>query len=129
MEIAVINALNWFEIPVADLDRAMAFYAALTGAGLRRESYGGPGEEMAVFATDMQEGVSGALVKSAGCEPASTGTMVYLNAEPSIDAWLERAAKAGAQIAVPKTALPPGMGYFAHIVDSEGNRVGLHALA
>ena len=28
----------------------------------------------------------------------------------------------------PKTALPPGMGFFAHFVDSEGNRVGLHSL-
>jgi len=25
--------------------------------------------------------------------------------------------------------LPEGMGCFAHIIDSEGNRVGLHALA
>jgi predicted enzyme related to lactoylglutathione lyase len=35
---------------------------------------------------------------------------------------------AGGEIALPKTALPPGLGFFAHIIDSEGNRVGLHAL-
>lgn len=34
---------------------------------------------------------------------------------------------AGGKVVTPKTALPEGMGYFAHFVDSEGNRVGLHS--
>ena len=33
------------------------------------------------------------------------------------------------QIARPRQAMPPGIGFFAHIVDPDGNRVGLHALA
>jgi predicted enzyme related to lactoylglutathione lyase len=53
--------------------------------------------------------------------------MVYLNAEPSIDAALERVRKAGGEIVLPKTALPPGLGFFAHVLDSEGNRIGFHA--
>ena len=36
--------------------------------------------------------------------------------------------RAGGKIAVPRTDLPGDMGSFAHIIDSEGNRVGLHAL-
>ena len=36
--------------------------------------------------------------------------------------------RAGGKVALPKTALPEGLGFFAHIIDSEGNRVGLHAL-
>lgn len=35
---------------------------------------------------------------------------------------------AGGKVATPKTALPPGMGYIAHFVDSEGNRVGRHSI-
>lgn len=31
------------------------------------------------------------------------------------------------QAALPRQALPPGMGFFAHITDLDGNRVGLHA--
>ncbi len=122
------NTLNWFEIPVADLDRAMRFYGALTGQALKRESIGAPGEEMAVFANDDPAAATGALLKSANRQPGQQGTMVYLNAEPSIDAWLSRASQAGGQVIVPKTALPPGMGYFAHVLDTEGNHVGLHAL-
>jgi uncharacterized protein len=55
--------------------------------------------------------------------------VVYLNAGATIDPVLARVAKVGGAVATPKTALPPGMGFFAHITDSEGNRVGLHALA
>jgi uncharacterized protein len=106
----------------------MKFYEAMTGQKLKREAFGAPGEEMAVFEVDSQEGISGCLLYGQGTKPAQQGTTVYLNAAPSIDAWIGRAEKAGAKVLTPKTALPPGMGYFAHILDSEGNRVGLHAL-
>jgi predicted enzyme related to lactoylglutathione lyase len=51
------------------------------------------------------------------------------DASPSIDAALARATAAGARMHTAKTALPPGMGFFAHIEDSEGNVVGLHSIA
>ena len=124
------HAINWFEIPVADLTRAMRFYQTLTGTTLRREVMGAPGEELAIFEVDDDNnGVSGALLSSPHSKPAAQGTLVYLNAGPSLQAWLDRVVPAGGSIVVGKTALPPGMGFFAHIVDSEGNRVGLHALA
>jgi predicted enzyme related to lactoylglutathione lyase len=52
---------------------------------------------------------------------------VYLDASPSLDAALERVVAQGGKIALPRQALPPGMGVFAHIHDLDGNRVGLHA--
>ena len=33
-------AINWFEIPVTDIDRAQAFYEAVLGQPLRREPMG-----------------------------------------------------------------------------------------
>jgi hypothetical protein len=56
------------------------------------------------------------------------GVLVYLDASPSLGAALERVIAAGGQVALPRQALPPGMGFFAHITDLDGNRVGLHAL-
>ena len=56
-------------------------------------------------------------------------TLVYLDASPSLDAALARVTQAGGRIALERQALPPGMGFFAHITDLDGNRVGLHALA
>ena len=40
------NALNWFDIPVTDLDRATAFYDAILGVTLTR--YSAPGIEGAL---------------------------------------------------------------------------------
>jgi predicted enzyme related to lactoylglutathione lyase len=42
---------------------------------------------------------------------------------------LERVSAAGGKALIPRTALPPGMGYFARILDTEGNQVGLHAIS
>jgi hypothetical protein len=45
-----------------------------------------------------------------------------------IDVALERSRSAGGQIVVGKTAVPGGLGHYALSIDSEGNRVGLHAV-
>jgi predicted enzyme related to lactoylglutathione lyase len=118
------NAINWFEIPVRDLDRAQRFYETLFDAPLRREQMGEA--TLAVFAYD-EPGVGGCLYAHGDMQPAAQGTVVYLNAAPSLDAVLARVERAGGRIAAPKVQLPGDMGAFAHIVDTEGNRVGLHA--
>lgn len=123
------HALNWFEIPVADMDRALRFYEALTGQRLKREAFGGPGQELAVFPADNDDDVHGALFKSPVMQPSAQGTLVYLNAGEALDPWIARAEAAGGRLVQPKVTLPEGMGCFAHIIDSEGNRVGIHALA
>jgi uncharacterized protein len=129
MENVMQHTVNWFDIPVADMARAMKFYQTLTGRALRREAFGAPGEEMAVFEAPDSQGVSGALVHSSHAKPAAHGTLVYLNAGSSIQACLDRVNAAGGSIAVGKTTLPQDMGFFAHIIDTEGNKVGLHSEA
>ena len=119
------HALNWFEIPVRNLDRAQKFYETLLGAPLRREQMGP--KTLAVFGYD-ESGVGGCLLAGDDVpEPASQGALVYLNAQPSLDAALSRVEAAGGKVTTPKVQLPGDMGAFAHIVDTEGNRVGLHA--
>ncbi len=121
------NAIDWFEIPVRDIERAQAFYTALLGAPLRREAMGE--KTLAVFSY-AETGVGGCLMAGAGVpEPSLHGTLIYLDAGPSLDATLARVASAGGQITTPKVQLPGNMGCFAHVVDTEGNRVGLHAMA
>ena len=122
------SAISWFEIPTTQLDAAQAFYEAVLGSPMRRENMGP--SQGAVFAYDMQEdGVGGALMMGPSAPAQSTGgTLVYLDASPSLDAALERVVAAGGRVALPRQALPPGMGFFAHITDLDGNRVGLHAL-
>jgi uncharacterized protein len=120
-----MNALTWFEIPAADIARATRFYETLLGVSLRQEPMGP--QQLAVFPYDAAQGVGGCLMAGPGMVPAQTGAMVYLPATPSLDAVLARLEAAGGRLSTPKVVLPDGMGVFAHIEDSEGNRVGLHA--
>lgn len=123
------NAISWFEIPTTQLDQAQAFYESVLGSRMRRESMGP--SEGAVFAYDTAaDGVGGALMMGPTApQPGAAGTLIYLDASPSLDAALARVTQAGGQIALGRQALPPGMGFFAHITDLDGNRIGLHALA
>ena len=127
MEETPRHAIDWFEIPVRNMDRAAAFYEALLAISIRREtiapntlglfSYGG-------------NGVGGCLIAGDNVPaPAANGTLVYLDAAPSLDAVLARVEAAGGRITTPKVQLPGDMGCFAHIIDTEGNRVGLHGTA
>jgi predicted enzyme related to lactoylglutathione lyase len=119
--------ITWFEIPTRDIDAAQRFYEQLLGKAMRRESMG---EALLAVFGSPDDAVGGALIDAPGMgAPQAQGTLVYLDAGPSLDAALARATALGGRVATPRTALPPGMGYFAHIIDAEGNRVGLHSLA
>lgn len=123
------HAITWFEIGSSNLDRSDAFYGAVLGRSMARREPMGPSQG-SVFNYKAPEGVGGALMQGPSSpRPGAGGTLVYLDASPSLDAALARASQAGGSIALPKQALPPGMGFFAHIIDPDGNRVGLHAMA
>lgn len=115
------NAINHFEIPVVDSERAVRCYETLLGQKLRREIFGGL--PYALFPHE-EPGVSGALV----CDPKrsiGSGMLVYLNADGRLDAILARAERAGASVVMPKTAIGPE-GFIALVRDSEGNQVGFN---
>jgi predicted enzyme related to lactoylglutathione lyase len=120
------DAISWFEIPVRDLGRAQRFYETVLDRRLTPETMGE--ERMAVFPADDGRAKGCILLPSQPIAPSAAGTRVYLDASPSLDAALERVKGAGGRITTHKVALPPGMGYFAHVSDTEGNVVGLHAL-
>lgn len=117
------NAINWFEIPCEDLDRATAFYENILGAKMNRLSMGDP---MAMFASEPT-GTGGTLVKRSLQRPGRAGTMVYLNCDGDLDGVLARIPQAGGLVLMPKTEVPGGHGYFACVRDSEGNHIGLHS--
>jgi len=116
------NVPAWFEIPTRDLDRAQSFYEAILAQPMQRASFGGA--DMAVFPRGEKPNATGALILADDCEPSVQGSVVYLSVENLVPV-LERAEHAGGDTLVARTALPPGMGYFAQFRDCEGNRVGL----
>jgi uncharacterized protein len=117
------NALNWFEIPVADLDRASGFYEKVLGVGLRRETFFGVPHALFPF---QDPGVGGALVRDDRRQVAAGGSLVYIDATAKLDECLARVPAAGGAVLQPRTAIGAA-GFFAVVRDSEGNTVGLHS--
>jgi len=117
------NAINWFEIPCEDLERATIFYETILGEPMIREDFETP---MAFFASE-RTGTGGTLVKRSFQKPGRGGTMVYLNCDGELDNVLKRVSKAGGLVLMPKTPVPGGHGHFACLRDSEGNHIGLHS--
>ena len=122
----VTNALNFFEIPVIDVKRAAEFYETILDIKMFPMEM--PGMSMVMFPPKGENGnVGGALAKSEMHAPSETGTIVYLNANPDLQAVLDRVVPAGGKIIKPKTLIAEEYGYLAFIGDSEGNIVGLHS--
>jgi predicted enzyme related to lactoylglutathione lyase len=120
---ARINPVVYFEIPVADMPRAMRFYTAVFGFALERERI--DGYEMARFPrTDGAPGASGALAKGDVYKPSMSGPIVYF-AVDDIEETFRRAEAHGGRRLYPKTAV--GGQFVGEIADSEGNRIALNA--
>jgi predicted enzyme related to lactoylglutathione lyase len=117
------DVLNWFEIPVTDIERAAKFYGAIFTTTL--EINNGPGFSSAMF--PHNGGVGGGLVAGVGYTPNADGSLVYLNANPDLNVILGRVKAAGGQVLKPKTDIGEN-GFFALFLDSEGNRVALHSI-
>lgn len=120
------SKVNWFEIPVANIERAVKFYSQVFQ------------KEMKVIEADehrtlaimppgafVEEGIEplGSLLQTADFEPSQKGTIIYLDPVDSLDVVLERVEAAGGKITFPKFRI--GHGYMANFLDSEGNTVGL----
>ena len=120
-----INAVNWFEIMVADFDRAHTFYETILGTSM--DTVDGE-SKMALFPAEYDKGVGGCLTLMKGAEPGAGGSLVYLNVEGDLDGVLSRIPDAGGEIIKPRTAIPPH-GFIGVFKDSEGNVVGLHSMS
>lgn len=121
------NVVVWFDIPATDFDRAVGFYEKLLQTELRQEP-AGPDIRMAIVPY-ADPNASGAIVAAPGMAPSANGPVLYLNVDGRLDQVLDAVPGLGGRVSLPRTELPPGMGAFAHIIDSEGNRIGLHQAA
>ena len=123
------NALNWFEIPVTDFERAKKFYESIFDYQMPENMMGKV--RMGFFLYDFQNGkVGGAICKSEMHKPSQEGSLVYLNCQPDLQPILERIENAGGKILQQKTKISEEqtLGFCALIIDTEGNKVALHSM-
>jgi uncharacterized protein len=121
----MVNALNWFEIPVTDFERAKKFYEILYDAEIMEMPF--PDGRYGMLPSDMQNGVGGGIAQGEGFVPSENGSIVYLNGGDDLNMPLARIEKAGAKIIMPKTSIGEN-GFMAQFIDTEGNRIALHSM-
>jgi predicted enzyme related to lactoylglutathione lyase len=112
-----------FEIPVTDMDRAIAFYSVVFDFTFEKDII--DRNEMAFFPfEDGARGITGALAKGEIYIPTVSGIVIYFGTD-DIDSILQKAVEAGGEILYPKTSNGE-LGHVAEFKDSEGNRIALH---
>lgn len=121
-----MHAVSWFDIPVADFDRALTFYQKIFDF----EMIAGDapsGGKMAMFPADPTKGeISGAIVQHPDYTPGDIGSVVYLNGGDDLALVLDRVEGAGGTVLGPKTSIGEH-GFVGYFKDTEGNKIGLHS--
>jgi uncharacterized protein len=117
------NTIVWADIPVTDMDRARAFYAAVLQADVPLMD--GAGGDVALLPGE-DGAVSGDLVRSENNQPGPTGCTVYLDSGGDPEGMIERAVAAGGKLVMPVSDMGPVVGFIGFFLDSEGNRLGVH---
>lgn len=118
MPFAPTHFACWFEIPATDLDRAMAFYAAVFDMALS-VNHAGP-NPMVDFPTADPSGVSGHLYPGI---PSENGPTIHLVVPDNLAATKARLVAAGGRVIGNDVTIPPGK--FCYARDLDGNSLGL----
>jgi uncharacterized protein len=107
-----------FEIPVDDAERATAFYRDVFGWSITK--WDGPMDYYLVrTGPDDEPGINGALYPR-----GETTSVVNTIGVPSVDEYVKKVEAKGGKVVMPKSPIP-GMGYFANLLDTEGNLFGI----
>jgi predicted enzyme related to lactoylglutathione lyase len=120
---AITNQIVWCDIPVNDLDRAIKFYSAVLGQTVTKQSM----HDLSFGLLPHEDGaVGGCLCVGEGHTPSSTGPLIYLNCDERLDLAVAVVEENGGKVLEPKHQIGP-FGFRAVVLDSEGNRLGLHS--
>lgn len=115
------NPAVYFEIPVSDMERAIAFYSSVLGFSFEETRI--DGYRMALFPFHSgQAGITGALAQGEVYHPSKEGVLLYLGTSDIHEA-MRLALERGGKELYPVT--DNGQGLVAEFEDSEGNRIGL----
>lgn len=120
------NAINWFEIPATNFQRAKDFYSKIFEVEMHVQNIM---DSQMAFLPSSQDGksVGGAICCGEGYEPSDKGTLPYLNGGENLEGVLGRINDAGGNVVLPKTKISDEIGFMAIFMDTEGNKIALHS--
>lgn len=116
------NRAVWFDIPVADLDRAGAFYRSVLDIKVEKSRF----NDFSFCVLEHEDGNGGCLILNPGGVASNTGILLYMNVNGRIYEAVSRVTALGGKILEPTHAIGPH-GFRAVVLDSEGNRIALHS--
>lgn len=119
------NAINWFEIPAEDFDRAIDFYSKVLDGELAVQEM--MGTKMGFLPMEGEGAVGGAICAGEMYKPSADGAVVYLNGGDDLNTPLSRVEEAGGKVLMPKTKISDEIGYMAFFFDTEGNKLAFHS--
>lgn len=119
-----MHAIQWFEIPAQDLERAFQFYYTVLHGNVRKGTFGNG--ELILFNVPFGTGeaVGGSILVRNDLKPTTDGGNIYLNAFGKLSDAVSKVENAGGKVIVPYMDLGK-FGFSAIIIDSEGNKIGL----
>ena len=119
--------VGWFEIPVKDMTRAIAFYEKVFDCSLNLQDMGD--FKMAWFPWEENgKGAGGSLVYHEQFYEISpkAGVLIYFSSQDcAIE--LAKVVEAGGTVQFEKRLIAPDIGYMGVFIDSEGNRIAIHS--
>lgn len=136
------SKIVWLQIPVNDLDRAATYYKRVFGASFEFKDLNGMPH--AIFQPNKigEKLITGALVKFSDDRRPGAGPVIFFEATGKFHDIMEVGEANGGRTIVQKTLIKDRLnedsatlaktyidgktGYYAHILDSEGNRIGLY---
>jgi len=119
---STMNRAVWFDIPVADIDRAAAFYQAVLGVEVHIQEQDG----LRFGVLDHQDGNGGCLVPAQGGFVSEGGILLYLNVDGRIRDAVAQVTEKSGKVLQALHGIGP-YGWCAIVIDSEGNRIALHS--
>lgn len=120
--------IAWYEIPVANMERAKKFYESILEVAITVNNFGE--FVMGLFPDKQVIGqANGALVHHEQYKPSvDAGVLVYLACDDAAIV-LDKVEAAGGQVLQPKTEIGDGHGFMGLLKDTEGNRIAVHSNA
>jgi hypothetical protein len=129
------NVTVFFELPVLDFDRAVRFYQQTLGWQVQEmaeaETQDPDMTRWGLFGAADGTPLAGALFQSKTVTPAGKqGPYLYLDAQTSerLSQILAAVEAAGGEVMMANTFCGDEVGYMGMFLDTEGNRLALHAL-
>jgi uncharacterized protein len=119
-----MHALNWFEIPALDFERAFTFYTTILNGNVRKGTFGNGDLILFNVPFNTGEAVGGSISVRPDLKPTTEGGVIYLNAFGKLSDAVGKVVGAGGKVIIPEMNLGK-FGFSAIIIDSEGNKIGL----